>query len=1478
MKNPLKLIFSFAVIVLSFLFSLGNLGEAYAATKTYGFSSPNKDYLYSQSAEWWKGVGDGTAKNGSAIVSFATLASVINNKKITPAAIAKLAYEKGYWNLSGATPTDLIEKLLGEYSNVEKVIAAGSKTSQRVSATAKTFTKMKNAAIIVRATGKKPFDTGETGGHYIVILAYKSNGKVLAFDPAQNKSTWIKASTLYGKMSKDIMFYAVTFSGEGDNLAQFAPSNLPVDDDDGDTGIEPEGDPDEPFDDEEEEQQPENYSTTGSDILIIGDSMIYRSNSTKKTVKTNLSWYKKYYNGKILSANANLKQARIISGDSKTFGDGISYIKNTLKAADVRANVVIDLGNNDCVSISSVLCPHGASVSSSQVKEMVQAIRAKNSTAKIYFTTNYRAVVEPSSTSDYSKLEEINRDVFVEATKSFTDVYLIDWVTAVKAQSSPSYYVHVEGHPTIAGSTALGNLIANAVINANNQGTGGSDGGSGDDSGTGGESGDAVDCETNPTDPSCTSDGDDGGSDEQGGQQQGTVVTTYGQVIAENALEVTWPAEDGTCKGTNGTTYSWLTMRDYCKSSINDEYAARLSGAGINPSVETAQNPASFIAAVIAASSNLGRIPETVLNGTTSLYDYFEAEAKKTDADWEKGNGVPAIGDVVYQNNQFYIYVGDARIMYGNAVTVKAGEWVPYMDNISSNQSYNYYRVTKKYMGGDQGGLDDQVPPEDQSEGEDAAGDGTPGEKIAARAMSFSWPLTKYSTDNAEVYGKCVAKYTSRYTSSSEINLFNLSTYPSETTKSWKLKTYPTGTKCNKTITPAYAKFKGVDGNISKMNSYSVGSMSFIRNVFLSLGVDINYLSISDLRSKLETSSNWELVTKNATAETEFVLGDLIVAPDAAMIYVGEFGGIYGKVAQAYKGSWSPRVTPLYLPKGKKTYVFRLKTDANISESGDCPEVSLDSVEGNEKIAVAASEMAWPYRTGSGDKLGKCLNSSNALVTFPEKLTYSVANNKLTTKSKSASTLAKERKKTGCLTTSRELYSSTLNEYLGLNAKSDIAFVYAALRKAGVKRFESGAALDLLSVQTAFNNLKNSSDFTLVTKKLTSKTSLQRGDIIIASQTKGKKTYSKIMLYIGAYGKTCTGLKYGSVVDLDNGSSTPYVRPIYYYLNNSSKYMRFYVYRANPSAYEDPEVAEDPGEDPGTPEDPETPSSSKGEKIAEQALKFSWPYTEYSIPTSSAWGKCVYWWGTKKNELVNYPRPFANGKFSDQTNEWSNGVVKLKSPNNYYYTCANTIPPYYAKYKNLSSWSINDIRDPEGEYNANIILKEKERSVMFTKPSQIENGWDCISFVNDTLKAASVTKFPSGIKSTVNASPSGWTKIGDYVLDTKTARSAYKKSSTLTAVDGTTKKETKLEPGDVVVRYDTYESKCSGCVKTMTKNGEQWVKGVHIFIWVGQKGWPYGDRAEGAKGWYSGGLVMDTWIGDHIYNYGNVKVFRYTGA
>ena len=453
-----KRIFRGVLGLLMVVLATASGGNAFAA-KLYGYYDPDSAFLYNQKSGWWN-VGEGATgcktncseKNGSAINAFAVALSVVSKKKITPAAVAKTAVEKGIWDLKGTPPSDLIKKLAQVYGNNKTVIAAGKNKKKRAAAIEKVFTKADKYVIIARATGSSPFNKTEKGGHYIVLLGY-GKGKVYYYDPAKKSKGVVKksVSSLLGKMKKNIMFYAISPVGAGDASAYFDT-----------TEPEPEGDA---------EDDPEEQGVGGTEGGETGD-----------------------------------------------------------------------------------------------------------------------------------------------------------------------------------------------------------EGGSG--SGTGGESG--------------------GGS----GTGSGTEPTSYGEVIAEKALDAAWPEDDGTCIGADGTTYNWLTMRDYCKTGVNAEYRAMLSAAGIGTDLASAQNPVNFIAAVIAASSDLGRIPSSAIKDVRALYDYFEAEAKKANSDWQKGNGIPAVGDVVYQGGQFYIYVGAERVLYGNAVTARIGEWVPYMDNISTSKSYTYYRVVKKYEGG----------------------------------------------------------------------------------------------------------------------------------------------------------------------------------------------------------------------------------------------------------------------------------------------------------------------------------------------------------------------------------------------------------------------------------------------------------------------------------------------------------------------------------------------------------------------------------------------------------------------------------------------------------------------------------------------------------------------------------------------------------------------------------------------------------
>ena len=211
-KKLLTLVFA---AFLSTVLLLAGSGKVFAKTKSYGFTDASKDYMYAQSADWWS-YGDKSEKNGSAINAFAAAMSLFYEKKVTPAAVAKVAKESSLWDLSGATPEDLISNLTADSAFDGKVLvkAAGKNTSVRLSALAKSFTKTedKSTVVIARATGKNPFHNSEAGGHYVLILAYKSDGTCLVYDPAQNSASpkWLKAKTLLNQMSSNIMFWAIS--------------------------------------------------------------------------------------------------------------------------------------------------------------------------------------------------------------------------------------------------------------------------------------------------------------------------------------------------------------------------------------------------------------------------------------------------------------------------------------------------------------------------------------------------------------------------------------------------------------------------------------------------------------------------------------------------------------------------------------------------------------------------------------------------------------------------------------------------------------------------------------------------------------------------------------------------------------------------------------------------------------------------------------------------------------------------------------------------------------------------------------------------------------------------------------------------------------------------------------------------------------------------------------------------------------------
>ena len=612
--------------------------------------------------------------------------------------------------------------------------------------------------------------------------------------------------------------------------------------------------------------------------------------------------------------------------------------------------------------------------------------------------------------------------------------------------------------------------------------------------------------------------------------------------LAEVARNVAWPAINnsgtGYCYNASGVAQSAYSVID-CYHYQKNEYKTALSSSG-NSADQNDLELESFDAASARMLKTIHSAAE--LSGDQA---YVESEAGKADGEWKKVTGSLVKGDLVKRTgvNGLYIYIGDFGSSYGNFVGMNEnGGLNPYVWNFSETSGIEAIYRLKNSEGDDGGSGEDPVDPP-------ASGEGI-GDEVAKKAVSFSWPYTQYSTSNSSVYGKCVKKYNGSRTKYSK--------FPKEGSGKGSLAKYPTGTSCNKVLPTAYADYIDVTSK-SKKNSANVSAISFIKNVYKSVGVNIPYFNIADIRSNLQNDEKWELITSNADANTTILPGDLLVADTYAGVYVGDYGDGYGKVAQAYYKKWTPRLTPIYY---KNTYVFRLKSSTVLTEGVNCNSLDSASAQGNNKIAIEAVNMSWPVTTGDSSSLGKCeARGKGKYVNFPTAYTYSESNTKITGKLKSASTLAKARKKTTCNTVITTNYEDAIKKYNLTKHEKMEQFAYAVMRNAGVTQFEPNTNTNDLKITTIFENLKsNTNDFELVSQKVTSTKDLQPGDILINVETKKKKTYSDMLIYVGSYGKDCLGIYYGNVAK-SSTSDTPHLQPIYYRINNSSSRSYFWVFR-----------------------------------------------------------------------------------------------------------------------------------------------------------------------------------------------------------------------------------------------------------------------------------------------------------------------------
>ena len=1524
--------------ILAIALTLSGSSETFAKTKTYGYSNPNKDYMYNQAANWWN-VGDGSSKNGSAINAFAAAMSILYNKKITPASVAKIAYQSNIWNHSGATPEGLISNLTTDqaFDGIIYTKAAGSSTSVRLAALAKSFAQT-NGVVIARATGKNPFHNGEAGGHYILIMAYKSDGTCLVYDPAQSSISpkWGSAKTLFNQMNSNIMFWVISKGNAttAENLEFFNgnPEPQPVID-----YREPKGDN---YDDDEGD----NYGESEGKLAIKkescdpgitnGNSSYQLNNATFEIYKSNDcsgSTIESDVTGELIiewgSCSGTPITTLTTGSDGKTptatLPTGHYWVKETTSprgyqlSSDIYGTTVTD--NN---TAWAYVCdaPEGDNYNDDDDYREPEGDNYYDDDDEDETTSSdTNCIINPNlpnctQQSDESRGDQDtdNANAAAEAEPSKA-ILLAD--NALKAAwpvigNSGGYcyndygvyykwntygldYHNKESCGTNVrheykdmlsaaginnGSSTERQKIENlfiAVINAANIDTeiknyldsnsllkyletkftevSDSDPEYGDVIYTGsdyyiyigdkgGEYGDIVTSKINAEVPHI--DEQDPATKNNARifrlrrNSQTQPVNPIGDTptepniipnpkaatIADLAREIAWPTDQGKCYDKSNQTVSIYSVID-CYHYQKSEYKTLLSRFGLtkseneleSESVDTAS--ARFLEAVLRGAE---------LEGFTK--EYVVAESSKDNGVWQKVNDNLVGGDLIklQNDNNFYIYIGALGGSYGNVVGMNQnGGLNPYVQNINSASIEQTYRLRGTIASEPEPEPEPEIPPVIPPEEENT------GDAIAARAMSFSWPYTKYSTDDSELWGKCVKKYNGTKTKYSK--------YPSETTKSWKLKTYPTGTSCNKTLPPKYAEYRNITDN-SKLNSGKVSAIGFIRNIYASLGIAIPYYNITDIRSKLATNSNWELITDKATKNTEFLPGDLLVSKDTVGIYVGEYGEKYGKVVQAYYGKWVGRATPLYL---KSTYVFRVKSTTQVSEEGvSCPE--KDNPSGNDKIATAALKMSWPNITGSADEVGKCKATNGSYVKFPEVYKYTTTNIALTAKKKSASTLASERKKTTCDKTYTGTFETEARKYLSqYNTSSE--FLYTVMRSAGVNWFEPNIDTSNLSIANIFKDLKADTDhFTVVSKKVKNTKGLLPGDILINSETKNGKTYSDMLIYVGkANGTDCMGRVYGSVIRATS-SETPHLQTIYYKINNSSSRSNFWVFRAKESAYG--EVTTDT---PGLP-DPEVVQeevdAKNGDKIAIRAVEFSWPFTKYSSGSDNSTlnGKCIQ----RGNRLVAYP----DLKSSGTQNNGLGGYIKDEFYTNT--SCQQGFAPLYLKWiVSNKTWTINDMLDSSGKYSNTIQNNSAAwNALVKATGTRISGKNDCIGFVRNVLSSLGMKDIPSSPSSAYKKLNSDWKLIGTKIeVPAKDKNKNISHFNSPKVTGGSNSNET-LKPGDIVVNDH------------------------HIFIFLGDYGGKWGNRADANSGTWWGGQIHSIYTYDgRVYNSGNNKVFRYVG-
>ena len=198
LKKSLILSIAGVVLLASSLFTFSN--PAFAAQTTKYTSSGTK-YYYSQSGWWDFGGNVRSGYNGCGVTAFAIAVSILRGKKITPRAVAEVAYKKKYWGLTGNTPTSLTKKLAGYYGLKYGTV---KKDAKKMAAAL-----VNGRILVIRSHGSLPFTSG---GHYVTVVGARADGYFKVVDPGHSKyrPKWIKASDFLKSMTSSTTVFTLS--------------------------------------------------------------------------------------------------------------------------------------------------------------------------------------------------------------------------------------------------------------------------------------------------------------------------------------------------------------------------------------------------------------------------------------------------------------------------------------------------------------------------------------------------------------------------------------------------------------------------------------------------------------------------------------------------------------------------------------------------------------------------------------------------------------------------------------------------------------------------------------------------------------------------------------------------------------------------------------------------------------------------------------------------------------------------------------------------------------------------------------------------------------------------------------------------------------------------------------------------------------------------------------------------------------------